>query len=100
MKSKKQKPLATVGVRPKAQIYQAKFHPFESMKYLNLAALKRAKLARIEIGRIEGGGIEATLVAEIRKGVITKLKPVGCKGCAANKGAAGSAAETALCGRA
>lgn len=79
--NRRPKPLATIGTRPKVEIHRARFRPFESMKYLNLAALKRAGKARIEIGRIEGGGMEATLMAEVSKGMITKITPLACKGC-------------------
>lgn len=82
---KKQKPLATAG---KVEIHRGKFHAFEAVKYLNIPALKKAAKARIEIGRVEGGNREATVVAELRKGMITKLTPIGCKGCSEVKGRA------------
>jgi len=75
---KKQKPLATVG---KLEIHRGKFKAFEAVKYLDVTALKKAAKARIEVGRVESGGKEATIVAEVRKGTITKLIPIGCKGC-------------------
>lgn len=81
MKITKQKPLATVGNNPRLEIHRAKFHPFESMKYLNVAAVKKASKALIEIGRIKGGGVESTIVAEVRRGAITKLRPLNCDGC-------------------
>jgi hypothetical protein len=81
MKKKKPKPLATVGTGPIAEIYRGKFIPFEITKYLDLAKLKQVEKARIEIGRVEGGGLEATLVAEIKRGAITKVAPRECKGC-------------------
>jgi hypothetical protein len=82
---KKPKPLAKIG---KVEIHRAKFHAFETVKYLNIAALKKASKARIEIGRVEGGGTEATVVAEVSKGMITKLTPIACEGCAKPAGAA------------
>ena len=81
---KKPKPLATVD---KLEIHRATFHPFESSKYLDLAALQKAREAQIEIGSVEGGGAETTLIATVNRGKITKLTPVGCKGCASAKGA-------------
>ena len=96
---KKQKPLATEG---KIEIHRASFHPFETVKYLDFAALRKVSKARIEVGRVEGGGKEATIIAEVRKGEITKLTPIGCKGCSEDKGAAarkgGPAAKKALRG--
>src|SRR5271165_572618 len=80
-KSKTQKPLATIGSNPRVEIHRAKFHPFESMKYLHAAALKKAAKANIEVGRVEGGGVEVTVVAELRHGAITKIRLLGCKGC-------------------
>ena len=59
MKAKRQKPLAVIGRDPRAEIHRAKFRPFESIKYLNAAALKEAD-----------------------KALITKVKPVGCIDCA------------------
>jgi hypothetical protein len=80
-KSKTQKPLATIGSNPTVEIHRAKFHPFESTKYLHAAALKKTAKANIEVGRVEGGGVEVTVVAELRHGAITKIRPLGCKGC-------------------
>ncbi|MFZ0312660.1 MAG: hypothetical protein WAL85_08145 [Candidatus Korobacteraceae bacterium] len=81
MKPKTQKPLATVGASPRLEIHRGGFHAFEAMKYLDVAKLKKAGKARIEIGRVQGGGVEATIVAEICKGMITNLTPIDCKGC-------------------
>ena len=82
MKSSKQKPLATVrGAGLTAEIHRAKFVPFESTKYLDLKALKKAKKALIEIGTVEAAGKKATVVAEISKGFITKLRPIACPNC-------------------
>ncbi len=89
MKNVKSKPLATFGTSPRVEIHRGRFHAFESTKYLNLAALKRASKARIEIGRVEAGGFEATLVAEVRRGMITALTPLACKGCGGDGGAQG-----------
>jgi hypothetical protein len=75
---KKPKPLATFG---KVEVHSAKFHPFESTRYLNIAALKKAPEAKIELGRIEGGGAEATIVMTVKRGMITGLAPVSCAGC-------------------
>jgi hypothetical protein len=95
MKNKRPKPLATVGTNPRVEIHRAKFHPFASMKYLNIEALKKAAKAQIEIGRVEGGGAEATIVAEVRKGMITKLRPLACKGCVEGMSKAGTNRRTA-----
>jgi len=82
MRAAKPKPLAVVrSGRHRAEIHRAKFEPFEATKYLNLSALKKAKKARVEIGRVRAAGVEATVVAEIEKGMITKLMPLDCKGC-------------------
>jgi len=80
---KKPKPLATID---KLEIHRATFRPFGSVKYLDLAALQKARGAEIEIGSVEGGGAETTLVATVNRGKITKLTPIGCKGCAGTKG--------------
>jgi hypothetical protein len=90
---KKPKPLATVG---KIEIHRAKFRPFETVKYLDIAALKRAAKTQIEIGTVEGGGREITIVAEVRKGMITRLTPVGCKGCSEAKGGPARKGSAAL----
>jgi hypothetical protein len=81
-KSSKQKPLAVVrGAGVTAEIHSSKFVPFESTKYLDLAALKKVKKALIEIGTVESGGKTATCVATISKGFITKLSPTECANC-------------------
>jgi len=78
----KSKPLATIPGHPKVEIYRAKLRPFESTKYLNVAALKRVKKALIEIGLIEVAGVEVTVGAEVRKGSIVKIRPLACNICA------------------
>ena len=86
MKRIEQKPLDTIRHgRLKATIYKARFRPFESTKYLNIVALKRAKKVPIQIGWIEAVGMNITLEAEVRKGLITKIRPVGCKNCGPQK---------------
>ena len=43
--------------------------------------------------------MEATIVAEVRKGMITRLRPLGCKGCgktARKTGSSNSASKAAL----
>ena len=81
MKRRKQKPLATIRGRVNASIYKAKFQPFESTKYLNVAALKKARKVPIQIGTIEAAGRKVTVEAEVRKGLITNIRPVGCENC-------------------
>jgi hypothetical protein len=92
LKQKMQKPLATVGVGPRVEIHRGGFRAFEAMKYLDVAKLRKTGKARIEIGRVQGGGVEATIVAEICKGMITNLTPIDCKGCSrdARKAARGT----------
>jgi len=60
---KPQRALATIVWPLKAKLYRGKFRPFESIKYLDVAALKQAKNVPIEIGTIEAPGVRATLVA-------------------------------------
>ena len=81
MKRRKQKPLATIRGRANAAIYKAKFQPFELTKYLNVAALKKARKVPIQIGTIEAAGRKVTVEAEVHKGLITKIRPVGCENC-------------------
>jgi hypothetical protein len=82
---KAQRALATIGGPLKAKLYRGKFRAFESTKYLDVAALKQAKKVPIEIGTIEVPGVKATLVAEVREGMITKIKPLGCPNCMKHK---------------
>ncbi len=80
-KAKKQRPLARI-LRPiRAKIYRGKFRPFESTKYIDQRALRRASKATVEIGTVEAPGVSCTLVAEVRKGMITRVKPLPCVGC-------------------
>ena len=82
MPSKTVRPLATIGKgRERIEIHRGSFEPFEAMKYLNLAALKKAGKARIEIGRVKAAGLAATIAAEVERGKITKLVPLECRGC-------------------
>ena len=82
---KAQRPLATISGPLKAKLYRGKFRAFESIKYLDVAALRQAKKVPIEIGTIEAPGVKATLVAEVREGMITKIKPLGCPNCMKHK---------------
>ena len=82
---KAQRALATIGGPVKAKLYRGKFRAFESTKYLDVAALKQAKKVPIEIGTIEAPGVKATVVAEVREGMITKIKPLGCPNCMKHK---------------
>jgi hypothetical protein len=85
MKSKTQKPLATISGPVKAKLYRGKFRPFEAIKYLNAAVLKQANKARIEIGSIEAAGMKVTVAAEVRKGLITEIRPLDCTSCGNRK---------------
>ena len=85
MKKAKGKPLFTLNKPVKAEVYRSKFRAFESTKYLNVAALKKAKRAVIESGSIEAPRMSATVAAEIRRGVITKITPVACRNCGNHK---------------
>jgi hypothetical protein len=61
--------------------YRATFRPFTSTKYLDEVSLRKVAKTTIEIGTVEAPGISFTLVAEVRKGMITRLAPVSCRGC-------------------
>jgi len=78
---KRPRPIATFG---KLELHHATFQAFESTKYLNINALKKVPVAKIELGSIVGGGVEATLVATIQGGKITRLSPARCRGCSEN----------------
>ena len=83
--SKAQRVLATIDGPVKAKLYRGKFRAFESTKYLDVAAIKQAKKVSIEIGTVEAPGVSATLIAEVREGMITKIKPLGCPNCMKHK---------------
>jgi hypothetical protein len=85
MKTKTEKPLATISKPVRAELYRSKFHPFASLKYLNVEALKKARQARIEIGSIEAAGVTVTVAAEVREGSITEILPLGCVSCGGQK---------------
>jgi hypothetical protein len=77
----RQRPLATLRTPVKATIYRGKFRPFAALRYLDTAALRRVTRATIEIGTVEAPGVSCTLAAEIRNGMITRLRPLPCAGC-------------------
>lgn len=82
---KTRRPIATISHPVRAKIYRGRFRPFESTRYLDLQALRKVAKTTIEIGAIEAPGLSATLVAEIKKGMITRLRPMGCVGCKPRK---------------
>jgi len=80
-RSTKQRLLATIRRPVRARIYRGKFRPFASLKYLDLRALRRASKATLELGTVEAPGVSVTLVADVRKGMITRVRPLPCVGC-------------------
>jgi len=77
----KRRLLATMDVPPRIRVYRAAFRPFESTKYLDTRALAKVRKATIEIGTLDVPGLSFPVAAEIRKGMITRLRPVACAGC-------------------
>lgn len=76
------KKLFTVNGPEKLVVYRCRFRPLESNKYLSVDALSAAVKATIEIGTVDTPYGTWRIVAEIKKGMITALKPLGCEGCA------------------
>jgi hypothetical protein len=81
MPSNRQRRRATRARSIKAKVYQARFRPFESTKFLDQKSLRKVAKTTIEIGTVEAPGVSFTLTAEIRKGMITRLAPVSCAEC-------------------
>lgn len=81
MATKKTRIRATRARPKKAKSYRAKFRPFTATKYLDEASLRKVTKTTIEIGTVEAPGVSFTLVAEVRKGMITRLAPASCPGC-------------------
>jgi hypothetical protein len=46
-----------------------------------MSALKKAKKVPIEIGVLEAAGMKASVMAEVRNGLITEVRPLGCDNC-------------------
>lgn len=78
---KKQKPLFAIHGPVRVKVYRSNFKPFEVMRFLDLDKLKRVRKHSVEIGTLEAVGRSGTLVAEIRKGEITRLRLEGCASC-------------------
>jgi len=78
---KTQKPLFVIGGKPKIKAYRSKFTPFALVQYVDWKKLGRAKKQLLEIGTLEAAGRSATLVAEIERGAITRLRLAGCPDC-------------------
>src|SRR5262245_20136744 len=74
------RPLATIDRPIRARVYRARLRPFQSTKYLDAKALRKVRKATIEIGTLEAPGMSCPVAAEIRRGLITSLRPVGCAG--------------------
>lgn len=75
-----------------AKIYRSRITPAAHVKYLDIAALKKANSATIEIGSIKAGGLTVPMIAEIRQGMVVRLRPTDCKNCEPTKGKAASRA--------
>lgn len=80
------KPLFSIAGPVPARVFRGRFKPFASTAYLSARALKLAEKAFIECGTLEVGGHSVTLVAEVRSGIITEIKPRGCDCCTPRKG--------------
>lgn len=80
MTGKRQQLLATIDHPRRVKIYRSKFRPFASTKYLDVRALRKVGRATVEIGTLEVPGLSFPVAAEIRKGMITSLKPLPCTG--------------------
>ncbi len=65
----------------RARIYRARFRPFATTRYLDRRALATAKRATIECGTLAVAGRTLTISAEVRAGMIVRLKPSTCEGC-------------------
>jgi hypothetical protein len=76
-----QKPIARANGKVSAKIYSGRFRMAEHMRYLDINALNRVKKAEIDIGSVSAAGVSVPLVAEIRKGMIVRLRPLHCKSC-------------------
>lgn len=89
---KTSKPLLELQAPLKVKVYRAAFRAFEATRYLDASALKAAKKVTIECGTLEFAGFSQVVSAEIRRGQVVALLPVGCKGCEPRKGKKAGAA--------
>ena len=81
MTSKKTRPLVSVGTNPRAEIYRAKYVPYAATRYLDFKALKKTPRVVIELGQIAAAGRKIAVVGEIRKGMVTRMRPMACQDC-------------------
>ena len=70
---KKQKPLLVIDGPVRASVYRGNFKPFAITRLLDASKVKKARKLSIEVGTIEAAGKSATLIAQVEKGMITKL---------------------------
>ena len=80
-KAGSQKPIASANGKVSAKIYRGRFRMAEHMRYLDIEALNRVKKAEIDIGSVSAAGVSVPLVAEVRKGMIVRLRPLHCTSC-------------------
>lgn len=76
-----QKPIAHVKGKISANVYRGRFRMAEHMRYLDIRALDRVNKAVIEVGSVHAAGVSVQMVAEVRKGMVVKLRPLHCTGC-------------------
>jgi hypothetical protein len=82
---KNQKPLFELRSPVRAKGYRSNFTLFESARHLNAEKIRKLRKASLEVGTLEAAGHGATVVAEIRKGMVVGLSLRGCAGCEANR---------------
>lgn len=80
---KNQKPLFALDGPVRAKGYRSNFTLFESARHLDREKIRTLRKASLEVGTLEAAGHGATVVAEIRKGVVVGLSLRGCAGCEA-----------------
>jgi len=76
-----QKPLFVIEGPIEVKAYRSNFRPFDTLRFIDRDKLMKASKVLLEVGTLEAAGRSATLVAEIRKGMVTGLSLRGCANC-------------------
>jgi hypothetical protein len=78
---KNQKPLFVIRSPVRAKGYRSNFKLFETTRFLDPSKVARLRRHSLEVGTLEAAGHGATVVAEIRNGVVIGLTLRRCADC-------------------
>ena len=73
--------LTTFRYLIRVEVRRPKFERSASLAYIDIAKLAHAARAEFEVGHVEAGCCQKTVLAVVRRGMVTALRAEGCAQC-------------------